>query len=96
MSVFLLDINVVLAIVDPGHTFHAAAHAWLGARPDARFLTSPIVQLGVVRVISQPRYPNHLGTAALALELLRQFSAHPRHDFCADDLSLTSPRFFAQ
>jgi predicted nucleic acid-binding protein len=84
VSAFLLDINVVLAIVDPGHQFHAPAHTWIADRLDAGFMTSPIVQLGVVRVLSQPGYPNNLGTAAQALGLLRRFSAHPRHTFCAD------------
>ena len=93
---FLLDINVVLAIVDPGHQFHAAVHEWIAGSQDAGILTSPIVQLGVVRVLSQPRYPNSLGTAAQALALLRQFSAHPRHRFCADDVSLVAPRVLAR
>jgi len=96
VNAFLLDINVVLAIVDPRHQFHAAVHAWIAARPGAGFLTSPLVQLGVVRVLSQPRYPNNLGTAAEALGLLRRFSAHPRHAFCADDLSLVDPGIIAR
>lgn len=96
MSAFLLDINVVLAIVDPRHTFHAAVHSWIADRPGARFLTSPIVQLGVVRVMSQPRYPNHVGTTAQALALLQRFSAHPSHAFCPDDLALTTPGIIAR
>lgn len=96
MSAFLLDINVVLAIVDPGHQFHGSAHNWIEDTPDAGLLTTPIVQLGVVRVLSQPRYPNHMGTAAEALKLLRRFSAHPRHSFCADDLSLVDSGILAR
>jgi toxin-antitoxin system PIN domain toxin len=96
VSQFLLDINVVLAIVDPGHQFHGAAHTWIADRRGAGFLTSPIVQLGVVRVLSQPRYPNHLGTAAQALGLLKRFSGHPRHAFCPDDVSLVDPGVVAR
>lgn len=49
-----------------------------------------------MRVLSQPRYPNHMGTAAQALGLLRRFSAHPRHSFCPDDLSLVAPGILAR
>ncbi|MDZ4674061.1 MAG: TA system VapC family ribonuclease toxin [Gemmatimonadota bacterium] len=96
MSAFLLDINVVIAIVDPCHQFHEPVHTWIAGSRDAGLLTTPIVQLGVVRVLSQPRYPNHMGTAAQALVLLRGFSAHPRHRFCADDLSLVAPGLLAR
>ena len=30
---FLADINVLIALADPAHAFHAAARKWLAARP---------------------------------------------------------------
>ena len=89
MSRFLLDVNAVVALVDPAHVFHADAHAWLAANKRARLLTSPIVQNGVVRVLSQPGYPNSTGTAAAARQLVAAFCDQARHEFVPDDLSIT-------
>jgi uncharacterized protein len=88
LSRFLLDVNTVLALLDPRHVFHDAAHAWAERAPDARWLTCPLVQNSVIRVASQPAYPNHLGTAAAVREILEDFCASPRHEFCPDDISL--------
>lgn len=88
MSRFLLDVNTVLALLDPQHVFHDAAHAWIASVPTARWLTCPLVQNGVIRVASQSRYPNSLGTPAAVLTVLQSFCADPRHEFCADDVSL--------
>lgn len=89
MSRFLLDVNTLLALLDPAHVFHDAAHAWVQANPaPARWLTSPLVQNGVIRVASQPKYPNRLGSSAAVRAILQAFCADPRHEFCPDDISL--------
>jgi uncharacterized protein len=85
---FLLDVNVVLALLDPQHVFHDAAHAWATVHADALWYTCPIVQHGVLRVASQPRYPNSLGTVDAVRSVLARFVASPRHRFLADDVSL--------
>jgi len=56
---FLLDVSTLLALLDPRHEFHEAAHAWAASDREARWLTCPMVQNGVVRMASQPSYPNH-------------------------------------
>lgn len=88
MSRFLLDVNTVLALLDPKHVFHEAAHTWAGKVLESHWLTCPIVQNAVIRVASQPAYPNHLGTPAAVREILEDFCASPRHEFCPDDISL--------
>jgi toxin-antitoxin system PIN domain toxin len=89
LSRFLLDINTLLALLDPKHVFHGAAHAWVESTASAsvRWLTTPMVQNGVIRVASQSKYPNCLGTAAVRA-VLWAFCADPRHEFCPDDISL--------
>lgn len=84
----LLDVNTVLALLDPQHVFHEAAHAWVTNTPDLRWLTCPLVQNGVLRVASQAAYPNRLGTVAEVMGVLQAFCADPRHEFCPDDVSL--------
>lgn len=96
MSRFLLDVNTLLALLDPQHVFHEAAHAWAESVPAARWLTCPLVQNGVIRVASQSTYPNSLGTAAAVLTVLKSFCESPRHEFCADDISLLDAAHLAR
>ena len=88
MSRFLFDVNTVLALLDPRHVFHDAAHGWLGQQNDLHWLTSPIIQNGVIRVASNARYPNHLGTSGQVRGVLQDFCNDARHEFCPDDVSL--------
>lgn len=92
MNRYLLDINAVLAVLDPRHVFHEAAHAWVAGLGQGRWLTCPLVQNGVIRVASQSRYPNHLGTPNEARAVLADFCADARHEFCPDDVSLLDAR----
>jgi uncharacterized protein len=93
---FLLDVNTLLALLDPRHVFHEAAHAWAARDPKAQWLTSPLVQNGVIRVASHPRYPNHLGTSGAVRNVLRAFCADGRHEFCPDDISLVDDAHVAR
>lgn len=93
MSRYLLDVNTILALLDPRHIFHDAAHAWLEKQPaHVKLLTCPLTQNGVIRVASQSKYPNHFGTANAAREVMKLFCADARHEFCADDVSLMDDR----
>jgi len=65
---------------------------WAEADPDSRWLTCPIVQSGVLRVASQPRDTNSLDTVSAVRDLVRAFTAHPGHEFLADDVTLLDDR----
>jgi len=93
---FLLDVNVLLALLDPQHVFHGAAHHWAEREAGARWLTCPLVQNGALRVASQPAYSERLGTAAAVREVLAAFCADPRHEFCPDDVSLLDAAHLAR
>jgi uncharacterized protein len=93
---YLLDVNTLLALLDPRHVFHEAAHHWAERAPGVRWLTCPLVQNGVMRVASQSTYPNRLGTARAVREVLQAFCADPRHEFCADDISLLDAAHLAR
>ena len=96
MNRYLLDINLLLALLDPKHVFHEASHAWVERTGDIRWLTCPLVQNGVIRVASQSAYPNHLGTSGEVRGVLQAFCADPRHEFCPDDISLLSDAHLAR
>lgn len=91
MSRHLLDLNTLLALLDPQHVFHEAAHRWVETTPGLCFLTCPLVQNGVVRIASQSTYPNALGTAATGLDLGIDFVAN-LDDRCRPSLALRKQR----
>jgi hypothetical protein len=96
VSRYLLDVNALLALLDRAHSFHHAAWAWRARTHDARWMTCPLVQNGVVRIASQEKYPNYLGTAAEVRGRLGRLCAHPRHEFCPDDISLLDDAHLAR
>ncbi|RLK52369.1 TA system VapC family ribonuclease toxin [Microbacterium telephonicum] len=87
MTAHLLDVNVVIALIDPLHTHHDRAHDWFGARGGAPWHSCPIVQNGVLRVVSNPRYPN-TQPAPTVLASLASLTARGDHAFLPDSVSL--------
>jgi len=83
----LLDVNVVIALIDPLHVHHERAHAWFASREAGIWHTCPIVQNGVVRVVSNPKYSNHQA-APVVLTSLASLAARDDHRFLPDSVSL--------
>jgi len=90
---YLLDVNVLIALLDSGHVQHEAAHAWFGRVGHRAWATCPLTENGVLRIIGNPRYPNTLETPAAVAPLVFQLRAHPGHKFWCDDLSLLNPEY---
>jgi predicted nucleic acid-binding protein len=88
MSRFLLDVNALLALLDPMHIHHGPAHTWYAERESPMLLLCAHVENGVMRVASQPRYPNCLGTSGRVREVLQGFVQAVPHEFCARTVSL--------
>ena len=86
--VHLLDVNVVLAIIDPAHQHHSLAFEWFRAESRAGFATCPLVQNGVLRIASNPAYPNRPGDVDDVRRALRRLCDQPGHRFWGDSLSL--------
>lgn len=85
---FLLDVNVLIALIDPGHVQHDTAHEWFSARGKHAWATCPLTQNGVLRIVGQARYPNSPGTPAAVRDLMATFVALPGHTFWSDEVSL--------
>lgn len=88
MTVFLLDVNVLLALTDPMHVHHDAAHGWFAEIGRQSWATCPITENGFVRVASNPRYPNRPGEVPVVLDILRRFCALDGHQFWPEDVSI--------
>ncbi len=87
---FLLDVNLLIALIDPAHVGHETAHAWFGATGSASWATCPLTQNGVIRIIGHPRYPNSTGSPAAAAPLVARLCGLVGHVFWKDDLSLVN------
>jgi uncharacterized protein len=92
----LLDVNVIIALLDPDHIFHDRAHDWWAANAKSGWASCPIVENGVVRIMSNPGYndKDHFTPGELVL-CLRTFAQKTDHEFWPDDLSLRDEKIFA-
>ena len=88
MTTFLLDVNVLIALIDPAHVQHDAAHDWFGRLGHLAWATCPLTENGLLRIVGNPRYPNSPGTPAAVAGSLAALRALPGHVFWADDISL--------
>jgi len=48
---FLLDINVVIALIDPVHDFHDVAQNWFSSVFVSNWATCPMTENGVLRIV---------------------------------------------
>ena len=81
---FLLDVNLLMALLWENHEHHQIARAWLRHVTD--FATCPVSQLGFARVSSHPALGYSMSPDQ-AFAVLRGFLADRRHHFVPDDLS---------
>ena len=84
----LLDVNVLLALFDPRHAHHEAAHRWFTTV--GSFATTPLTETAFVRLMSNPKVGGE--TVATALEGLRSIRAMSGHRFVPDQTSLADTR----
>lgn len=88
MTAHLLDVNVLLALSDPMHVHHEAAHHWFASREPDTWATCPLTENGFVRIASHPSYPNRPGDVSTVVGLLRALCTVTGHTFWPDDVRL--------
>jgi len=92
---YLLDINVLIALIDPRHVHHHPAHAWFGAEGHCSWATCPFVENGLLRIVGHPRYENFGGLPHQVAGMLAQLKInHPAHQFWADEISILDETVF--
>lgn len=85
---YLLDVNVLIALIDPLHVANDRAGSWITSEGLHGWATCPIVQNGVIRIVGNPNYPNSPGGTSVVASVLFAVLASPDHTFWADDCSL--------
>jgi len=88
VTAFLLDVNVLIALIDPNHIQHDVAHDWFSAKGQQAWATCPLTENGVLRIVGHARYPNSPGTPAAVAPLIKALRALPGHRFWPDNISL--------
>ena len=88
MTRFLLDINVLIALIDPAHVQHDRAHEWFAATGRKAWATCSLTENGVLRIVGHARYPNSPGTPAAVAKLLTTLCALLGHEFWPNDITL--------
>ena len=80
---YLLDANVLIALVDPDHVHHESAGNWLASH-DAAFTTCPITQGALIRYLFRQGH-----AAANVGPALRRIGGLARHQFWPDDIEFS-------
>jgi toxin-antitoxin system PIN domain toxin len=95
MAVYLLDVNVLIALGWPNHKHHASAHRWFSsiAAAGGGWATCPLTQCAFVRISSNPKAVGAALTPAQAVAAIARMTTHQRHVFWADDLPVASAYF---
>ena len=96
ISAWLLDVNLMVALIDPAHIHHEPAHQWWASHVVEPWATCAITENGLVRVLTQPRYPNRVETIDEAVGLLSRWKNSHRatHRWWPIDVSLTDRSLF--
>lgn len=94
IRVALLDVNVLVALFDPDHVHHEAAHRWLAANRKHGWATCPLTENGLVRILSNVAYTGVHQSAAGVRRRLAAFCASGHHAFWPDQVSLRDERLF--
>lgn len=85
---YLLDVNVLVALLDEDHVYHDTAQRWFETDGGTAWASCPITENGVIRILGHPRYPKGPGTPAAAAQLLGGILRLKGHSFWADEISL--------
>jgi predicted nucleic acid-binding protein len=78
---FLLDVNVLIALIDPAHVSHDAVHRWFEDQGRAAWATCPLTENGVIRIVGHPRYPGAPGPPASVAAIVAQMRGLDGHIF---------------
>ncbi|MEA3410174.1 MAG: TA system VapC family ribonuclease toxin [Pseudomonadota bacterium] len=95
MSAYLLDVNVLIALLDPAHINHEAAHHWFARIRKQNWATCPITENAVTRILSNPGYPSINWMPNEVMDHLDGFLTEEQgHIFWEDSISLQDESLF--
>ena len=87
MTAFLLDVNVLIALMWPAHEGHTEVQSWFRQKSGEGWATCPFTQAAFVRIISNPAFSRDAVTPQEAMKILGANVKHTSHRFWADEIS---------
>ena len=95
MSAYLLDTNLLIALLWPSHEQHAPAVAWFARHRSRGWATCPFTQAGFVRIVSNPAFSRDAVQPRDATQVLVANTSAKDHVWWADDLPFAEAVSFA-
>jgi uncharacterized protein len=86
MKGYLLDTNLLIALLWPSHERHDVAVKWFTRHRAKGWATCPITQAGFVRIVSNPAFSRDAVQPREAIQVLSANTAAKDHAFWADAL----------
>lgn len=87
--IYLLDANVLIAMIDQDHVHHDYAQSWFAETVTEGWATCPITEMAFLRIAGRASYQLPGGPADMA-DILRQVRARAGHIFWPDAISLVA------
>ena len=95
MNGYLLDTNLLIALLWPSHEHHEVAVAWFTRHRSRGWATCPFTQAGFVRIVSNPAFSRDAVQPRDATQVLVANTAAEDHALWADDLGFADAVEFA-
>jgi uncharacterized protein len=95
MKGYLLDTNLLIALLWPSHEQHDLAMKRFTRERDKGWATCPLTQAGFVRIVSNPAFSRDAVHPREAVQVLSANTAAKDHQFWPDELPLPRAVAFA-
>jgi toxin-antitoxin system PIN domain toxin len=95
MKGYLLDTNVLVALLWPSHARHDLAVKWFARHRAKGWATCPLTEAGFVRIVSNPAFSRDAVTPREAAGVLAANTAAKDHAFWPDELPFAEAIAFA-
>jgi uncharacterized protein len=90
LTPYLLDVNVLVALVRTRHLHHESVKRWFASTGGKRWATCPLTQSGFVRIVSNPKFTAQSVVVAEAVEMLAELTSVSGHEFWPLDFGFAS------
>lgn len=87
MTVYLLDVNVLIPLIHPTHAVASEARAWFERVRADGWAICPQTENGLIRILSGSKYPTESNDPVYYAELFGELVQLPHHVFWPDDIS---------
>jgi toxin-antitoxin system PIN domain toxin len=95
MKGYLLDTNLLIALLWPSHERHDMALKWFARHRAKGWATCPITEAGFIRIVSNPAFSRDAVQPREAIHVLAANTAARDHAFWPDDAPVSEAVAFA-